>query len=129
MDGTIADADNPSLAIGNPLPKSASRRHSILSQFKSACFDIYSQDFAMISCFNQRAQSFVDFVAASSKLFLAIAWLSDCHRFYLVSIPSDFNTSYSPMGAGFRCGICDGFDYKAIAAIIMIGCLHYTLLK
>jgi hypothetical protein len=86
MNGTIADPHNPGLGIWQTLIKLSRSYHRIVRKLEGSGFDINCHNLAMITFLNLLAHlRLVNLIATSSKLFFAVAGLSNCHWFDLVS--------------------------------------------
>jgi hypothetical protein len=86
MNGTIADPHNPRLGIWQTLIKLSGSNHRVVRQFKSSSLNVNRHDFPMIAFLNLLTHlRLINLITTSSKLFFAIAGLSNYHRLDLVS--------------------------------------------
>jgi hypothetical protein len=95
MNGTIADPHNPRLGIWQTLIKLSRGYHRIVRKLEGSGFDVNRHYLAMIAFLDLLAHlRFINLITTSSKLFFAVAGLSNCHRLDLVStVPLYFNLS------------------------------------
>jgi hypothetical protein len=86
MDSAMSDPDTKDLSVWTTYQQLFGGSKAILTHFKRSGFNVDRYNPPMIVCFDLRAHlRFVDFVSTSSKLFFAVAGLSNCHRLDLVA--------------------------------------------
>jgi hypothetical protein len=95
VNSAMSDPDAKDLRVWTTYQQLFGGSKAILTHFKRSGFNVDRYNLPIIVCFNLRAHLFfVNFVSTSSKLFFAIAGLSNCHRLDLVStVPLYFNLS------------------------------------
>jgi hypothetical protein len=89
----MPNPDKPSLSIGILGEKVIGCSHDVVCHLKGSSFNIDRHYLAMIAVLNLLAHlRLINLITTSSKLFFAVAGLSDCHWLDLVStVPLYFN--------------------------------------
>jgi hypothetical protein len=86
MNGAMSNPNAEDLRVGTTGQQLFSGSETIITHLKSSTFNVDCDNPPMIICFDFRAHPiFVDFVSTLSKLFLAVAGLSNCHQLDLIS--------------------------------------------
>jgi len=76
----MSNADKPCLSIGIFGKKKVGGGGDIFSNFKSPGFDINSNNFTVIACFDLRLYlRLINFISTPGKFFFAISGLPNCH--------------------------------------------------
>jgi hypothetical protein len=82
MNGSMSDANDPRLGIGNALKEAIGCVQNFVCDFKGSGFDVDRDNLAMITLLDLGTHlRLINLITTLGKLFLAVSGLSNCHDF------------------------------------------------